>query len=591
MLVAAPQSLLPSSHGASDARLSHLDHERTLAIQLMHLASQFHASDYCRAKFGARGSALTYMPMSIHLPDHFKQLLARQALYMNTEPWLLCDRDAPEPVDIAKRNPSESSVVESAEHPVTLTRFTPDIDHELIDAIETPLGLSPLSPSALKTSDTHPLNVSTIVPSDLLPTLSLHLSLAPARSPTLFTVHSAFSLERVTSPPPPTSAASYFPPPGFNTPPPPVPPLSPHLYTAPPPPPTFPISDERTTPVLQIWNRSSMVHALQSALAITIRKGPSSSPSRHFSQNGLLPSPRLPPLKFGEVDLLGEILAQARAQGEGISKGRHERAYTAPPALFKALLAGQQSNSFPHTKSVQDTEWDGSLARPRRPTLVNRSKVDPPLSSASPPTLGNLLLSSCPGKKVRLNGPIRGRGSVRRDLKQDLQRIKGLGVGCIVCCLDDAELEFLGAPWAEYAQIARELKLDVLRIPMPEGLAPPCPQAFDHLLSQLIDNYTLAGIPVLTHCRGGVGRAGLVACCWMVKLGLCSWPSAPSTYPPVGTKGLGELTVRADTLSLVERVIGVVRRRRSLKAIETYEQVRFLVGYVEYLRAAALADA
>ena len=42
-----------------------------------------------------------------------------------------------------------------------------------------------------------------------------------------------------------------------------------------------------------------------------------------------------------------------------------------------------------------------------------------------------------------------------------------------------------------------------------------------------------------------------------------------------------------DTLEQVEKVIGVVRRRRSLKAIETYEQVKFLVGYVDYLRRGA----
>ena len=42
--------------------------------------------------------------------------------------------------------------------------------------------------------------------------------------------------------------------------------------------------------------------------------------------------------------------------------------------------------------------------------------------------------------------------------------------------------------------------------------------------------------------------------------------------------------VRRDTLEQVEKVIGVVRRRRSLKAIETYEQVKFLAGYVDYLR-------
>ena len=46
--------------------------------------------------------------------------------------------------------------------------------------------------------------------------------------------------------------------------------------------------------------------------------------------------------------------------------------------------------------------------------------------------IGNLLLSSCPGKKVRLEGPVRGRATICRDLKLDLQRIKEMGVGCIV---------------------------------------------------------------------------------------------------------------------------------------------------------------
>ena len=40
-----------------------------------------------------------------------------------------------------------------------------------------------------------------------------------------------------------------------------------------------------------------------------------------------------------------------------------------------------------------------------------------------------------------------------------------------------------------------------------------------------------------------------------------------------------------DALHLVEKVIAVMRRRRSIKAIETYEQVRFLLEYVEFLRS------
>lgn len=181
--------------------------------------------------------------------------------------------------------------------------------------------------------------------------------------------------------------------------------------------------------------------------------------------------------------------------------------------------------------------------------------------------------------KVRLTGPVRGRGAVCRDLEQDLRRIKALGVGCIVCCLDDEELSFLGAPWPEYSQAARGLGLDILRIPIPEGLAPASLELFDTHLTRLISVYTLTGVPVLAHCRGGVGRAGLVACCWMLKLGLCGWVPTSDNHD-VGDEG----QVRRDTLEQVEKVIGVVRQRRSLKAIETYEQVKFLVGYVDYLR-------
>ncbi|KAG1725182.1 hypothetical protein EDB19DRAFT_1756957 [Suillus lakei] len=45
---------------------------------------------------------------------------------------------------------------------------------------------------------------------------------------------------------------------------------------------------------------------------------------------------------------------------------------------------------------------------------------------------------------VRLAGPVRGRSAVCRDLNSDLWRISQVGACCIVCCLDDEELEFLG---------------------------------------------------------------------------------------------------------------------------------------------------
>lgn len=170
----------------------------------------------------------------------------------------------------------------------------------------------------------------------------------------------------------------------------------------------------------------------------------------------------------------------------------------------------------------------------------------------------------------------------------------------IISCLDDAELSFLGAPFPVYLRIASSLSLAVLRLPTPEGLAPCsapsfssskdddelCPPAIlDRHIVKLIREYTMHGIGVLVHCRGGVGRAGVVACAWVLRVGLCGFPSEgddedfchPSESPNHGP-------IRRSTLALVERVIAVVRRRRSIKAVETYEQVRFLCEYVEWLR-------
>lgn len=134
-------------------------------------------------------------------------------------------------------------------------------------------------------------------------------------------------------------------------------------------------------------------------------------------------------------------------------------------------------------------------------------------------------------------------------------------------------------------------------MPLPEGLAPLDVASFDVHVTRLINDYTLKGINVLCHCRGGVGRAGLVACCWMLKMGLCGWlEGEPESISPgdatpstdgseTDTEAEDGQPIRADTVQMVERVISVARRRRSVKAIESFEQVLFLAEFVEYLRS------
>ncbi|KAG8850386.1 hypothetical protein FRB96_000450 [Tulasnella sp. 330] len=285
--------------------------------------------------------------------------------------------------------------------------------------------------------------------------------------------------------------------------------------------------------------------------------------------------------------------------------------------LTRSLSSRSNSSNGTPTDEVPLTSLPFPLTGSALPAAREAVATPPPPPAASPPKcfipveaptsgpqIGNFLLSSCPGKKVRLTGPIKGRGAICRSLPQDLARIRSLGVGLIINCLDDVELEFLGAPWPQYVETAQSLGLDVLRIPTPEGLAPLDATRLDNELSWVIREYTLKGINVLVHCRGGVGRAGLVASCWMIKMGLCgpvdeafaaaAFGAAPLQGPdsplssPVRMMPWTELMqhgrVRRETFHLIQRVVTTIRRRRSVKAIETYEQARFLIDFAELLR-------
>lgn len=269
------------------------------------------------------------------------------------------------------------------------------------------------------------------------------------------------------------------------------------------------------------------------------------------------------------------------------------RSLSEPPVVFFPSVVDPMESSILPPLSPATSLYRRSKTKESAEKTLPRSATKNGIKKFRHLKLGNLFLSSCPGKKVRLEGPIRGKRAVCRNLELDFKRVRQVGVRCIVCCLDDDEMQFLGTPWEEYCRLAHQEGLDVLRIPLPEGLCPLSPQSLDKDLARIIERYTINGIPVLVHCRGGVGRAGLVACCWLLKLGLCGWietdvVGSPSTGSTTGDTSMqnwdDDTVVRKDTLQIVERVIGVVRVRRSVKAIETLEQVKFLVEYVDYLR-------
>ncbi|THH08152.1 hypothetical protein EW145_g2895 [Phellinidium pouzarii] len=704
------------SQSLLDAPISAAAQERLLAAQLAHLASQHHASEYSRLKFGMKGSPVAYVPLSLQSPAHFRELQAQQEACAEQKAWWISDRSSislsekpqnvvliPENGEEMRGRPNVEVPEENQTLPAMVSPPSSDIQKEISAAISSQISYFTASSSThtTKTSQTHPINISLVIPSEILPVVALQLIHAPKPSPILFRLPQNCYLDRVTTV---ATLSTHRYKPFYH-------PTSPSFLPSSRPGDNYPC---HAHPSLT-WSQPGSDELLQSALQgdltssfqdtslpslETLEKVDGSMPPPHFFIPSQLPlrgfmtaSPPHPvPMELPPPNLLPIPTLSNPPSGVIRRVPRHERAVSAPPALHflkgaqrksaKELSKGIPRNrsdpevtsspaslnvlpSILDTNTVKENELDcsdpnsntqheiqlppsplgaclsqntpntkkvdqrGLMLPPSLPlsgTALQQHKPFSPFSICETPTavqrLGNLFLSSCPGKKVRLTGPVKGRGAICRDLRTDLIRVKNLGVGCIVCCLNDSELDFLGAPWSEYSEIANSLGLDVLRLPIPEGLAPLNAASVDAHLTQLIAKYTLHDIPILVHCRGGVGRAGIIACCWMLKLGLCGWKNAdlcsrthdagssmvPSSFSPFSTMlsrnafmpsmeasspltpnimGAAVPRVCRATIQLVERAISVVRHRRSLKAVETYEQVRFLVDFVEHLDAKA----
>ncbi|TFK44589.1 protein-tyrosine phosphatase-like protein [Crucibulum laeve] len=511
-------------------------------LHLSHLASQHHHSEYNRLKFGAHGCPVRYRPLSVEQPEYYNQLRARQLQYTHPTWYSTPPASLPPPSPTVLLGPCGSQALD-----------TVDIHSELSAAIEEPLSAPPpvIQPLALtrsasnhsvKTSSTHPINISSIIPVELLPLISSQALLRSSDAhmvPTMLDLPPCFTLDRLCRSRDRQQQNHH---------------ISAHQI-----PPSPPTSTDTPHTHTHFRTRSSITEALQAAIETGIANtlpSPSSSiippePSSSTPQ----PSAGAKRKRTLTTTISDSTVSLSLSVTASKSSLNSENVVIVEPSLHRVLSleklqARRQHRTYPHVHSI----------------------------SPSSVTIGNLFLSSCPGKKVRLQGPVKGRSGVCRDLSTDLRRMTELGVKCIVCCLDDDELEFLGAPWSEYNKCAGEHGIDVLRIPIPEGLAPMDPSSVDAHLTEIINKYTLHGIPILIHCRGGVGRAGLLACCWMIKLGLCGWVEEPSSIQP-----LRYGRPRAQTVQFVEKAIALVRKRRSVKAVETYEQVKFLVDFVEHL--------
>jgi len=132
------------------------------------------------------------------------------------------------------------------------------------------------------------------------------------------------------------------------------------------------------------------------------------------------------------------------------------------------------------------------------------------------------------------------------NLQQDLQALKAGGTDKILCLLEESEATQLGLQQQESHTI--DAGIEFQRFPIADyGV----PEFLDLQVQITRARKDLdAGINLLVHCRGGIGRTGLICCCLMLTTGI-SVPDA----------------------------ISVVTKQRGKQVPETPEQIDMLIRY------------
>lgn len=155
------------------------------------------------------------------------------------------------------------------------------------------------------------------------------------------------------------------------------------------------------------------------------------------------------------------------------------------------------------------------------------------------PAGGDLGLTLCPGK----HDPQAMSGAWARDLHLDLQAIREWPSAALVTLLEDHEFELLRVP--DLGARAVAAGLDWFHLPIRDVSVPDAQfeetwrRAGSALRAHLED-----GDNIVIHCRGGLGRTGLVACRVLVELG-CD-PVEALTAVRAARPGAVETNAQAD---------------------------------------------
>jgi ADP-ribosyl-[dinitrogen reductase] hydrolase len=160
------------------------------------------------------------------------------------------------------------------------------------------------------------------------------------------------------------------------------------------------------------------------------------------------------------------------------------------------------------------------------------------------PGLGKIGITFAPGK----HDPSAQSGSWNRDLATDLDAIAEWGASVVLTLLEEHEMALLRIP--NLGAEVRRHNMEWLHLPISDVSAPTA--VFDRawpIRSERLRKMLRDGTNIVIHCRGGIGRAGMVAARLLVELG-----DAPDV------------------------AIARVRAARHPRAVETAEQERWVAS-------------
>ncbi len=138
------------------------------------------------------------------------------------------------------------------------------------------------------------------------------------------------------------------------------------------------------------------------------------------------------------------------------------------------------------------------------------------IASVSPGEgLGRIGITFCPGKKDA-NAMT---GAWDRDLALDVQAIRDWGASLVLTLVEPHELEMLGVP--DLGEAVRRTGMEWLHLPIRDVSVPDAGfEAAWTTAGASLRARLRAGDSVVVHCRGGLGRAGMIAARLLAELGM-----------------------------------------------------------------------